>query len=31
MDLTYKYSVKQLPDEIDLLLAELPGGEEWIN
>ena len=29
--LTYKYSVKQLPDEIDLQLATLPGGEEWIS
>ncbi len=31
MELTYKYSVKQLPDEIDPLLADLPGGEEWIG
>ena len=31
MNLTYKYPVKQLPDKIDCLLAELPGGEEWMN
>ena len=31
INLTYKYPVKQLPDEIDQLLAELPGGEAWIN
>ena len=29
--LMYKYPVKQLPDEIDRQLAELPGGEEWIS
>lgn len=31
IDMTYKYPVVQLPDKIDLLLAELPGGEEWIS
>ncbi len=31
INLTYKYPVKQLPDEIDRQLAELPGGEEWIS
>ena len=31
IDLTYRYPVKQLPDKIDLVLAELPGAEEWID
>ena len=31
IELTYKYLVKQLPNQIDLLLARLPGGEEWIG
>lgn len=31
INLIYEYPVKQLPDEIDRAIAELPGGEEWIN
>jgi superfamily II helicase len=28
---TYNYSIRELPDIIDDYLAQLPGGEEWIN
>ena len=31
INLIYQYPVKNLPDEIDRQLAELPGGEEWIS
>ena len=31
INLIYEYPVKNLPDEIDRALAELPGGEEWIS
>ncbi len=29
--LTYQYSAKELPLEIDRVLAQLPGGDEWFN
>ena len=29
LDLTYTYAAEDLPDSIDIILAELPGGEEW--
>jgi hypothetical protein len=29
--LTYNYSVKELPDIIDDFLADLAGGEDWVN
>ncbi len=29
--LTYQYSAKELPLEIDLVLAQLPGGDEWFD
>jgi hypothetical protein len=31
IDLIYEYPVKQLPDEIDRVMVELPGAEDWIN
>jgi Domain of unknown function DUF29 len=31
INLIYEYPVKQLPDEIDRAISELPGGEDWIN
>ncbi len=31
INLIYQYPVKNLPDEIDRQLAELPGGKEWIS
>ena len=31
LDLTYKYAAEDLPDQIDVLLAELPGGEDWLT
>lgn len=31
LDLTYEYSAKDLPAAIDTYLAELPGGEDWIE
>ncbi|MFB2979547.1 DUF29 family protein [Microseira sp. BLCC-F43] len=29
LELTYTYAAEDLPDRLDLILAELPGGEEW--
>ncbi|MFK0733784.1 MAG: DUF29 family protein [Gloeotrichia echinulata HAB0833] len=29
--LTYTYSIKELPDIIDDFLAQLPGGQDWLN
>ena len=31
LDLTYKYAAEDLPDQIDVILAELPGGEDWLT
>ena len=31
LDLTYEYSAKDLPAAIDNYLAELPGGEDWLE
>ncbi|MDJ0680260.1 MAG: DUF29 family protein [Xenococcaceae cyanobacterium MO_167.B52] len=31
INLIYEYPVKNLPDEIDHVLVELPGGAEWIS
>ncbi len=31
LDLTYEYSVKDLPDVVDTYLAQLPGGKEWFD
>ena len=31
LDLTYEYSAKDLPAAIDTYLAELPGGEDWLE
>lgn len=31
LDLTYEYSVKDLPDIVDTYLAQLPGGKEWFD
>jgi hypothetical protein len=31
LNLTYEYSVKDLPNQIDLELIKLPGGEAWFN
>ena len=31
LELTYKYPVKDLPFQIDRVLADLPGGKEWFN
>lgn len=31
IDLTYSYSAKDLPEVVDDLLAQLPGGEEWYS
>ena len=31
LELTYQYSVKDLPFQIDRVLADLPGGKEWFN
>jgi len=30
LDLTYKYAAEDLPEQIDVILAELPGGEDWL-
>lgn len=29
LDLTYSYAAEDLPDRVDIILAEMPGGEEW--
>lgn len=31
LDLTYKYAAEDLPEQIDVILAELPGGEDWLT
>lgn len=31
LDLTYKYQPKELPEQIDKYLAELPGGKDWFD
>lgn len=31
LTLTYTYSIRELPDIIDDLLAQLSGGEDWIH
>ncbi|OKH39681.1 hypothetical protein NIES2119_05325 [[Phormidium ambiguum] IAM M-71] len=31
LDLTYTYPAEDLPEQIDLILAELPGGEDWLT
>ena len=31
LTLTYTYSIKELPDIIDNFLAQLPGGQDWLN
>lgn len=31
LDLTYTYAAEDLPDQIDVILAELPGGEDWLK
>ncbi|MBE9229441.1 DUF29 family protein [Phormidium sp. LEGE 05292] len=31
LDLTYTYAAEDLPDQIDVILAELPGGEDWLT
>lgn len=31
LDLTYQYSAKELPREIDKVLVNLPGGKEWFD
>ncbi len=31
LELTYKYPVKNLPQQIDRVLADLPGGKEWFD
>ncbi|XHR80551.1 MAG: DUF29 family protein [Gloeotrichia echinulata GP01] len=31
LTLTYTYSIKELPDIIDDFLAQLPGGQDWLN
>lgn len=31
LELTYQYSAKELPREIDRVLAQLPGGREWFD
>ena len=31
LGLTYQYCAKDLPIEIDRVLAQLPGGSEWLD
>lgn len=31
LDLTYNYAAEDLPEQIDVILAELPGGEDWLT
>lgn len=31
IDLSYEYSAKDLPTAIDIYLAKLPGGEDWLD
>ena len=31
LDLTYEYSAQDLPEIVDTYLAELPGGEDWLE
>lgn len=31
LELTYTYAAEDLPDQIDVILAELPGGEDWLT
>jgi hypothetical protein len=31
LNLTYEYTVKELPNRIDQELAQLSGGQDWFN
>lgn len=31
IDLTYEHSAKDLPAIVDIYLAELPGGKDWLE